>query len=81
MSTSTPLVARLLEARAGGRALSHGELTRIAVFITDCSCHAELDPATCAICAGPLPPPGTGRPRRYCGTPCRRLAEKQRRNR
>ncbi len=29
----------------------------------------------CRICGGPLPVGTTGRPRTYCGTPCRRSAE------
>jgi hypothetical protein len=32
-------------------------------------------PATCPVCDGPLPPPApTGRPRRWCSRPCRRVA-------
>ena len=34
-------------------------------------------PQACASCGGPLEQPGTGRPRAYCSTACRRLAERK----
>lgn len=39
----------------------------------------ELDAGECPVCDGPLSAAPTGRPRVYCGTPCRQAAHRARR--
>ena len=77
LATVLLVLADALE-RQGAGVNGVGIIRRSAAFLV--SLPVPQPGPTCPACAGPVARPARGRPRVYCSVPCRRRAEKLRRN-